>query len=121
MPLVFIELKASHRQLEHAYQDNLRDYKEAIPQLFWYNAFIILSNGSATRLGSLSAEWEHFNEWKRINSEGERGVISLDTVLRGVCDKSRLLDIVENFTLYTEGKDGLQKLIPINHQYPWCQ
>lgn len=117
LPLVFIELKASHRQLEHAYQDNLRDYKETIPQLFWYNALIILSNGSATRLGSLSAEWEHFNEWKRINSEGERGVISLDTVLRGVCEKSRLLDIVENFILYAEGKDGLQKLIPMNHQY----
>jgi len=117
LPLVFIELKASHRQLEHAYQDNLRDYKETIPQLFWYNALIILSNGSATRLGSLSAEWEHFNEWKRINSEGERGVISLDTVLRGVCEKSRLLDILENFILYAEGKDGLGKLVPMNHQF----
>ena len=117
MPLVFIELKASHKQLENAYRDNLRDYKDTIPQLFWYNAFIILSNGSATRLGSLSAEWEHFNEWKRINAEGERGVISLDTVLRGVCDKTRLLDVVENFMLYTEGKDGLKKLIPMNHQY----
>jgi len=117
LPLVFIELKASHRQLEHAYQDNLRDYKETIPHLFWYNALIILSNGSATRLGSLSAEWEYFNEWKRINSEGERGVISLDTVLRGVCEKSRLLDILENFILYAEGKDGLQKLVPMNHQY----
>ncbi|HAW52082.1 MAG TPA: DEAD/DEAH box helicase, partial [Flavobacteriales bacterium] len=117
LPLVFIELKASHRQLEHAYQDNLRDYKETIPQLFWYTTFIILSNGSATRLGSLSAEWEHFNEWKRINSEGEKGIISLDTVLRGVCEKSRLPDIVENFILYTEGKDGLQQLIPMNHQF----
>ena len=117
LPLVFIELKASHRQLEHAYQDNLRDYKETIPHLLWYNALIILSNGSATRLGSLSAEWEHFNEWKRINSEGERGVISLDTVLRGVCEKSRLFDILENFILYAEGKDGLGKLVPMNHQF----
>lgn len=117
LPLVFIELKASHKQLAHAYRDNLRDYKETIPHLFWYNALIILSNGSATRLGSLSAEWEHFNEWKRINSEGERGVISLDTVLRGVCEKSRLLDIVENFMLYTEDMNGLQKLAPMNHQF----
>jgi type I restriction enzyme R subunit len=117
LPLVFIELKASHKQLAHAYRDNLRDYKEAIPQLFWYNALIILSNGSATRLGSISSEWEHFNEWKRINSEGERGVISLDTVLRGVCEKSRLLDIVENFILYTADMHGLQKLVPMNHQY----
>jgi type I restriction enzyme R subunit len=117
LPLVFIELKASHKQLAHAYRDNLRDYKETIPHLFWYNALILLSNGSATRLGSISSEWEHFNEWKRINSEGERGVISLDTVLRGVCEKSRLLDIVENFILYTADMHGLQKLVPMNHQY----
>jgi type I restriction enzyme, R subunit len=46
VPLVFVELKATHRRLQAAYQDNLRDYKDTIPQLFWYNALIILSNGS---------------------------------------------------------------------------
>lgn len=117
IPLVFIELKSSHRKLEIAYQENLRDYKETIPQLFWYNAVIILSNGSASRIGSLSAKWEHFNEWKRINDEGEKGVISLDTMLSGVCDKVRLLDLIENFILYTEGRDGLTKLVPKNHQF----
>lgn len=44
MPLVFIELKASHRQFDPADQDNLRDYKETIPISFWYNALIILFN-----------------------------------------------------------------------------
>ncbi len=46
IPLLFIELKAAHVNLENAYKDNLRDYKDTIPQLFWYNAFILLSNGS---------------------------------------------------------------------------
>jgi len=95
----------------------LRDYKESIPQLFWYNAFIILSNGTDSRVGSLSSKWEHFNEWKRINSEGERGVISLDTILKGMCEKTRLLDLIENFTLFTENKDGPAKLIAKNHQF----
>jgi len=117
LPLVFIELKASHKQLENAHKDNLRDYKSAIPHLFWYNALVILSNGVASRLGSLSAGWEHFNEWKRINAEGEQGLISLDTLLRGVCDQARLLDIVENFTLFNQGRQGLQKLAPKIHQY----
>jgi type I restriction enzyme R subunit len=40
IPLVFIELKASHKNLKNAYRDNLRDYKNTVPQLFWYNAFI---------------------------------------------------------------------------------
>ena len=87
IPLVFIELKASHKNLKNAYDGNLRDYKDTIPHLFWYNALIILSNGSATKIGSISSEWEHFSEWKKINNEGEKGVISLETVLRGVCEQ----------------------------------
>ena len=56
LPLVFIELKASHKRMEHAYRDNLRDYKNAIPQIFWYNGLIILSNGSQSKIGSMTAE-----------------------------------------------------------------
>ncbi|MEA3358653.1 MAG: type I restriction endonuclease [Thermodesulfobacteriota bacterium] len=82
LPLVFMELKATHRRLKTAYTDNLTDYKSAIPQLFWYNALIILSNGSKSEVGSVSAEWEHFADWKKINSEGEEGIISPAEVLR---------------------------------------
>jgi len=117
LPLVFIELKAAQKALKNAFDHNLKDYKTTIPQLFWYNAFIILSNGSESRLGSLTAEWEHFSEWKKINSEGERGVISLETMLRGVCQPERLLDLIENFILYQEAPGGLRKLIAKNHQY----
>ena len=117
LPLVFIELKASHRRLEHAFRDNLRDYKTAIPQLFTYNAFIMLSNGSASKIGTLSSRWEHFNDWKKINSEGEQGVVSLETMIRGACDPARLLDLIENFTLFVEERGGTIKLIAKNHQY----
>jgi type I restriction enzyme, R subunit len=117
LPLIFIELKASHKKVENAFNDNLKDYKTAIPQLFWYNAFIILSNGSQSRIGSLTAEWEHFADWKKINSEGEEGTISLETMIRGTCDKRRLLDLAENFILFAETKGGMQKLVAKNHQY----
>ncbi len=117
LPLVFIELKASHRKLENAFRDNLRDYKDTIPQLFWYNALIILSNGSQSRIGSLTANWEHFADWKKINDEGEEGIISLETMLRATCDKRRLLDLVENFILFADTQGGTQKLLAKNHQY----
>ena len=55
--------------------------------MFWYNAFIILSNGSKSRVGTITAEWEHFAEWKKINDEGEEGVVSLETMIRGTCEK----------------------------------
>jgi len=117
LPLLFIELKAVHRELETAYRKNLTDYKDTIPQLFWYNALIILSNGSRSKEGSVTSAWDHFTEWKKINSEGEEGVISLDTTIRGTCEPERLLDLVENFTLFMEARGGLIKLIAKNHQY----
>ena len=74
IPLVFIELKRQTVNVKHAYDDNLKDYQNnTIPQLWQYNAFIILSNGSESRLGSISSEWEHFAEWKKISDEGETG------------------------------------------------
>ena len=117
LPLVFIELKRHHRRLKAAYQDNLRDYKQTIPQLFWYNAFIILSNGSKSRIGSLTSSWEHFSDWKKINSEGEEGIISLETIIRGTCNKEFLLDIIENFTFFYTAKGELVKIVGKNHQY----
>lgn len=117
LPLLFIELKASHVNLKHAFDDNLKDYKDTIPHLFWYNAFIILSNGSKSRIGSITAGWEHFAEWKKINSEGEQGIISLETMIRGTCEKNRFLDIVESFILFKDVRGGLIKLTGKNHQY----
>jgi len=117
LPLLFVELKATHRRLEAAWKDNLRDYKDTVPQLFWANAFIILSNGSQSRLGTLSAGWEHFADWKKIGSESEAGRVSLETMLRGVCEPARFLDLVENFTLFQEVPGGLIKLTAKNHQY----
>ncbi len=117
LPLVLIELKAVHRRLETAYTDNLRDYKDTVPQLFWANALIILSNGSESRVGSITAEWEHFAEWKKVASESEEGRVSLETMLRGVCEPARLLDLVENFTLFQDVAGGTIKLTAKNHQY----
>jgi len=116
LPLVLVELKAAHRRLETAFTGNLRDYKDTVPQLFWPNALIIVSNGSQSRIGSITAGWEHFAEWKKVDSEDETGRISLQTMLR-VCEPKRLLDLVENFTLFQEGSGGWIKLIAMNHQY----
>lgn len=117
LPLVLIELKASHKNVKNAYDHNLRDYRDTLPELFWYNALIILSNGRYSRVGSLSASWEHFAEWKKINSEGEEGRISLETMLRGTCEPAHLLDLVENFTLFQHSPVGLIKIIGKNHQF----
>ncbi len=117
LPLIFIELKKSHGKIEHAYKHNLKDYKTTIPQVFWYNALVILSNGSQAKVGSMTAGWEHFADWKRINSEDEQGVISLETLIRGTCSKQQLIDLAENFTLFDESKGGVAKITAKNHQF----
>jgi len=117
VPLVFIELKVSHKNVRNAYDANLRDYRDTVPHLFWFNAFVVLSNGADTLVGSTFAPWGHFAEWKKINSEGEQGVVSLETALRGTCERHRLLDLVENFVAYTERPGGLVKALAKNHQF----
>lgn len=117
IPLIFIELKASRESVELAYQNNFCDYRKEIPQLFWYNSIVILSNGSISKIASLTATWEYFSDWKKINNEGEQGIISLETIIRGTCDKTKFLDIVENFTLFSEEQGNLIKLVAKNHQY----
>lgn len=117
IPLLFVELKATHKTLKAAYDDNLTDYRTVIPRLFTYNGALMLSNGSQTVVGSTFSPWEHLFEWKRINDEGEKGVVSLETAIRGIGEPSRLLDIVENFTVFEDVAGGVVKKIAKNHQY----
>lgn len=77
LPLIFIELKKSHGKIEHAYKHNLKDYKTTIPQVFWFNALVILSNGSQAKVGSMTAGWEHFADWKQLLSEDHRFIFTL--------------------------------------------
>jgi len=116
IPLVFFELKAHHTDLRHAYDDNLSDYKDTIPELLYCNGFVILSNGTDSRVGTITSPYKFFLEWKRINDNDE-GLVSLDTLLRGLCDKTRLLDLFENFLLFDGEGDEVVKLMAKNHQY----
>ena len=117
IPFVLMEFKRIDVNLHDAYNDNLRDYKDTIPHLFWYNAFILLSNGTDSKVGSLTASWEHFAEWKRVYSEDETPKVSLETILQALCEPQRLLDVVENFILFMEAQGGLIKILAKNHQY----
>ena len=120
LPWVVIELKKPGVPAKQAFDGNLTSYKHAqngIPALFWSNALLIASNGTDSRVGSLTADWERFFEWKRVEREDEPRRVSLEVMLRGLCEPSRLLDLVENYTLFSEHKSGLTKIIGQNHQF----
>lgn len=117
LPWVVIELKKPGVPARAAFDENLTHYKQQIPGLFWFNAFMVASNGTDSLVGSLTADWERWVRWKRIEHEDEPRRVSLEVMLRGTCDPSRLLDLVENFTLFSEHKAGLVKIIGQNHQF----
>jgi type I restriction enzyme R subunit len=116
IPLVLAEFKEIGRPVKAAYDENLCDYRDTIPQLFWPNGFVILSNGSQARVGATYAPWDFFGGWKVIDADGTRGVVELETAIRGTCAHDRLLDIVENFVAYMERPRGLVKSLARNHQ-----
>jgi len=117
LPWVVIELKKPGVPARSAFDENLTHYKQQIPQLFWFNALLIASKGTDSRVGSLTADWERFFEWKRVEREDEPRRVSLEVMLRGTCERARLLDLVENFTLFSEHKAGLVKILGQNHQF----
>ncbi|WP_182170768.1 type I restriction endonuclease subunit R [Flaviflexus equikiangi] len=117
IPLVLMEFKEPNESVKTAYDSNLTDYRDTIPQLFVPNCFVLLSNGSEAKVGSTYSPWEFFNDWKVIDAHGARGAIALETALRGTCEPAVLLDLVENFVAYMERPGGLVKVIARSHQY----
>lgn len=116
IPLLFVELKKNTVDVQNAYTDNYTDYLDTIPHLFYYNAFLILSNGLEAKVGTLGSKYEFFHEWKRL-SEQEQGSVALETMLRGICKKENFLDLLENFILYDHSGGHTAKILARNHQY----
>ena len=118
LPLVFIELKAVHKNIREGFDNNLSDYMDenVIAHAFHHNAFLIVSNGDRARYGSITSEWGHFAEWKRLD-EADQGSLEAEVLLNGMLAHDRLLDIVENFILFDESKPGAtRKVVARNHQ-----
>ena len=117
-----MELKSTSREevsIEDAYKQ-LMNYKEVhIPSLFYYNAFLVISDGVNTKVGTITAPFNRFMDWKKINMEDEvidtLGVDykNLDTLLYGMFDKERFLDIIKNFILFIPKG----KILAQYHQY----
>lgn len=131
LPLVMIELKNATAKVKSGYDKNLRDYRRDIPQLFWYNCFVCISNGIQTRVGAFNAPWEHFFSWVKLEDTAIRHdqmnreeveataaatgqKLSLELFGRGLCQKAHLLDYLENFVLFHNNK---AKIIAKNHQF----
>ncbi len=131
LPLIVMELKnfsedATKAMLEDAY-DQLGGcaehdgYRYDIPTLFNYNAFLIISDGVTTKIGTLTSKIDRYNEWKSVS--GEKGyddscVTQLNILIDGLFNKSRLLDVIKNNLFFIQDKnDKPIKILSQYHQY----
>ena len=109
LPLVVIELKSTTDEnvgIEQAY-NQIQTYKQDIPSLFYYNAFCILSDGINAKTGTITSNEERFMNWRSIDGVNVEplDVPQYEVMIRGMLDKSRLIDIVQNFILFQESKE----------------
>lgn len=116
IPLLFVELKKQSVDVRDAYDCNYTDYLDTIPQLFRFNAFLMLSNGLEAKVGTMGSKYEFFHEWKRLK-EDEVGAVDLETMLLGICNKSNFMDLFENFILFDHSGGKTAKIFARNHQY----
>ena len=116
IPLLFIELKKQNVDVKAAYDGNYTDYLDTIPQLFRFNAFLMISNGLEAKVGTLGSKYEFFHEWKRLK-EDEKGSVDLETMLLGICNKKTFMDLFENFILFDHSGGRCAKILARNHQY----
>ena len=116
LPLLFMECKNIYRDLKAAFERNYADYRDTIPHLFHHNAVVMFGNGEKANIGSITSQWEHFHEWKRL-AEEEPGAVDMETLLKGICDKRAFMDLVENFILFDESSGALRKILARNHQF----
>jgi len=118
LPLMFCELKRPDKDLRRAYDENLSDYKDTIPHLFHFNALVVLGNGEEARMGSISADYGHFAEWLKDGENIRRGdMLSMEALLKIVFDKSRFMDLFENYILFADTANGPAKILAKNHQF----
>lgn len=115
LPLLLAEWKAFSKPVFNAYDQNLRDYRDTIPQLFPFNGFVILSNGHESLMGGSHTDFDFFAPWKKLEEDGPEDP-SVATMLRATCDPARFLDLIESFTLFDEAKGGLRKVVGKYHQ-----
>ncbi|MEZ9869737.1 type I restriction endonuclease subunit R [Vibrio sp. 10N.261.51.A4] len=122
LPLVVLEFKSAVREKDATIFDAWKQicvrYRRDIPKLFVYNAMCIISDGVNNKMGNLFAPYEFFYAWRKVTgneSTEKEGINSLYTMIAGLFNQTRLLDVVKNFVFFP---DTSKKEIKVCCRYP---
>ena len=120
IPLIVFELKSPSQEsvdFTDAYQQ-IRNYLQAIPTLFVYNAFCVISDMTTTKVGTITADMTRYSIWKSVDGQTESTRLAdYTTMFDGMLEKERLLDIIKNFICFSSSNSGDKKILAAYHQY----
>lgn len=116
LPVVVLEFKSAVKEdttIMDAYRQLTVRYRRDIPELFKYNAFVVISDGVNNKYGSLFTPYEFFYSWRKVNSEDkpDDGINSLMTMVKGMFSKKRLLSILKDFVYMPDSSKKESKMI----------
>lgn len=121
IPVVVIELKTlsdDKVSIDSAY-NQIKNYQTSIPSLFVYNAFNVLSDGLHAQVGTLTSKRDRYTAWRTIDGQAIAPIDEpqMETLIKGMFDKQRLLDIIKQFVLFQYNDKEVIKIIAGYHQY----
>ncbi len=119
MPLVVFELKSPSREETDASDAylQLRNYLKAIPSFFVPNAFLVMSDMTTTKVGTITSPEDRFSEWKSLDGDYSKNNTRWQTTIDGMFRKDRLCDILRNFICFNDSDEKVVKILAAYHQY----
>jgi len=121
LPLAVIELKnpADESATVETARKQFETYKAQIPNLFTTNELLIISDGEQARMGTITSPREWFLPWKTISGERVAAAteLELETLIKGVFDRERFLDLVRHFVVFEDDRDVIEKKVAAYHQF----
>jgi type I restriction enzyme R subunit len=116
LPLVVLEFKSAVKEnttIANAYEQLTVRYKRDIPELFKYNAFVVISDGVNNKYGSMFASYDYFYAWRKIDEDAPEvdGIPSLVSMVKGLFRKDRLLSVVKNYVYFPDNADSDLKVV----------
>lgn len=122
LPVVVLEFKSAVKEnttIRDAYTQLTVRYRRDIPELFRYNAFVVISDGVNSKCGSLFAPYDYFYAWRKVQPDEapREGVESLMTMMHGLFPRERLLDVIHNFVFFPDSSKREEKIVCRYPQY----
>ena len=116
IPVVVLEFKSAVQEnttIMDAYKQLTIRYRRDIPEIFKYNAFVVISDGANNKYGSFFSPYDFFYAWRKINSDDKEldGINSLVTMIKGLFRKDRLLEVVKDFIYFPDNSDKDLKIV----------